>query len=256
MTRRNLSLHQGAGASTSGQRGTNIGQVEPSLSGRWSLVEEPSDGPATDGVATAWAVEMLERYGIVTRGAVRTEQFPGGFAQAYRLYTDFEVAGNARRGYFVQGLGGAQFAAPGAVDQLRASDEEAQLVGGGQVGLALAATDPANPYGAALAWPETLGEGGDPKRNPGALVALVDGKPVLYLERGGRTALTERTASDAEREAAVTALVVATRRGDLATFTIEKVNGKPVRESEWFQDLINAGFSEVPRGVTLRRKIH
>ena len=256
LTRRNLSLHQGAGASTPGQRGTNIGQVEPSLSGRWSLVEEPSDGPATDGVATAWAVEMLERYGIVTRGAVRTEQFPGGFAQAYRLYTDFEVAGNARRGYFVQGLGGAQFAAPGAVDQLRASDEEAQLVGGGQVGLALAATDPANPYGAALAWPETLGEGGDPKRNPGALVALVDGKPVLYLERGGRTALTERTASDAEREAAVTALVVATRRGDLATFTIEKVNGKPVRESEWFQDLINAGFSEVPRGVTLRRKIH
>ena len=87
-------------------------------------------------------------------------------------------------------------------------------------------------------------------------MALVDGKPVLYLERGGRTALTERTASDAEREAAVTALVVATRRGDLATFTIEKVNGKPVRESEWFQDLINAGFSEVPRGVTLRRKIH
>ena len=207
-------------------------------------------------MATLWAVEMLERYGIVTRGAVRTEQFPGGFAQAYRLYTDFEVAGNARRGYFVQGLGGAQFAAPGAVDLLRASDEEAQLVGGGQVGLALAATDPANPYGAALAWPETLCEGGDPRRNPGALVALVDGKPVLYLERGGRTALTERTASDAEREAAVTALVAATRRGDLATFTIEKVNGKPVRESEWFQDLINAGFSEVPRGVTLRRKIH
>ena len=256
LTRRNLVGLSRARSGSAGQRGGNAGPIEPSLSGRWSLTEEQGLGETTDGAATSWAVEMLERYGIVTRGAVRAEQFPGGFAQAYRLYSDFEMAGTARRGYFVQGLGGAQFAATGAVDQLRATDDDLRLESRHHVAVALAATDPANPYGAALEWPEVLGEGGDPKRNPGAIVVMVDGKPVFYLERGGRTALSDPSAPDLVREVGAKELVRTVRRGDLATFTIEKVNGKPVRQSEWLQDLANAGFAEVPRGVTLRRRIH
>lgn len=156
----------------------------------------------------------------------------------------------------MRGLAELQFAATGAVDQLRATDDDLRLESRHHVAVALAATDPANPYGAALEWPEVLGEGGDPKRNPGAIVVMVDGKPVFYLERGGRTALSDPSAPDLVREVGAKELVRTVRRGDLATFTIEKVNGKPVRQSEWLQDLANAGFAEVPRGVTLRRRIH
>ena len=193
---------------------------------------------------------MLNRYGVVTRGSVTAEEFPGGFSAAYRLYAQFEIAGTCRRGYFVDGLGGAQFAVPGAVDRLRELQEDrSRGIHGDLVALTLAATDPANPYGAALPWP-TAG----PKRRAGALVTLVDGLPVLYLERGGKTMIAE-DASEEVRDAAATSLVSTARRANLATFTVESVNGEPVRKSAWAANLLNAGFAELPRGLTLRRKV-
>ena len=204
---------------------------------------------------TLWAVEMLERYGIVTRGAVTAEDFPGGFAQAYQLYSDFEVSGVCRRGYFVKGLGGAQFAIPGAVDQLRNLEERRRRDDRNPIAITFATTDPANPYGAALPWPQLDAKGALPKRNPGSLITLLDGRPAFYLERGGKTALAFPGFNEQQRAAVMNSLVQTARRGDLATFTIEKVNGVPVRESEWVTALLDAGFSELPRGFTLRRKI-
>ena len=122
---------------------------------------------------------MLERYGIVTRETVLAEGVPGGFSTLYAELGNLELLGTARRGYFVEGLGGAQFALAGAVERLRSlpeADGSFQL---------LAATDPANPYGASLPWPKPP-SGRRPARAPGAHVLLRDGEPLLYVERGGR----------------------------------------------------------------------
>ena len=127
----------------------------------------------------AQAELMLERYGIVTRETVLAEGVPGGFAALYGELANLEMLGTARRGYFVEGLGGAQFALPGAVERLRSlprAEGELQV---------LAATDPANPYGASLSWPKRE-EGRRPARTAGAYVLLRDGAPLLYVERGGR----------------------------------------------------------------------
>ncbi|WP_447646132.1 Lhr family helicase [Nocardioides zeae] len=174
----------------------------------------PVDEDATRrGHASAEA--LLARHGVVTRGAVVAERLPGGFAGAYRVLSAFEESGRTRRGYFVAGLGAAQFGTTGAVDRLRTFGEPA----GGVDGAAgepstyvLAATDPANPYGAALPWPDrpgTVGRDGDeptateapagthrPGRKAGALVVVVDGELVLYVERGGRTLLTFTAEAD------------------------------------------------------------
>ena len=151
--------------------------------------------------AAATAEVLLERHGVVTRGAVQAEGVPGGFALVYKVLAALEEAGRARRGYFVERLGAAQFSTAGTVDRLRARtrretratepDDPAVLV--------LAATDPANPYGAALAWPTTA-RGHRPGRKAGALVVLVDGELVVYVERGGRTVLLFRPDEDAIRQ--------------------------------------------------------
>lgn len=231
--------------------------ADPTLVGRWSLVEDTGRSSAAEDVSNALrAIEMLDRYGVVTRGAVTAEDFPGGFAAAYRLYAELESSGACRRGYSVEGLGGAQFAVPGAVDRLRELQEQREKASRPPLdAVTLAATDPANPYGAALAWPETLAKKLSPKRKAGALVTLVDGLPVLYVERGGKTILTDEESTPEVRAAAAQSLVATARRADLATFTIEKANGGPVRESAWAQDLRAAGFGELPRGLTLRRKL-
>jgi ATP-dependent Lhr-like helicase len=137
--------------------------------------------------ATAWttaiAQQLLTRHGIVTRETTANEGITGGFSGVYQVLKAMEDAGRVRRGYFVAGLGGAQFALPAALDQLRSlrePPEEARAV-------ILAATDPANPYGATLKWPER--EGGGPTRTSGALVVLVDGFLVAYLRRGERELL-------------------------------------------------------------------
>ena len=127
---------------------------------------------------------QLDRYGVVTRGSVLTENSEGGFGAAYRALSALEESGQCRRGYFVDGLGAAQFALTGAVDRLRAQQREPEQ----PQALVLAACDPANPYGAALPWPER--EGHRPGRKAGALVVLVDGALVFYVERGGKTLLS------------------------------------------------------------------
>ncbi|MEU3961873.1 DEAD/DEAH box helicase [Streptomyces buecherae] len=185
----------------------------PTVAGRWSLVPERAADPTHR--AHALASTLLDRHGVVTRGAVAAEGVEGGFAAAYRVLSVFEESGQARRGYVVEGLGAAQFAMDGAVDRLRAVGtardraESAALDpafrqglgdGAGRDGgpgaasapraLVLAAADPANAYGAALNWPDPPpGATHKPGRKAGSLVVLVDGELVLYLERGGKTLL-------------------------------------------------------------------
>ena len=146
---------------------------------------------------------LLGRHGVLTKGAVAAEGVPGGFAMLYKVLTAFEDAGRCQRGYFVESLGGAQFAVASTVDRLRSYLDGIDPERRDYHAVVLAAADPANPYGAALPWP-TRKEPGEvesdaahrPGRKAGALVALVDGELVWFLERGGRSLLS--FTSDAE----------------------------------------------------------
>ncbi|MFH8252218.1 ATP-dependent helicase [Microbacterium sp. B2969] len=220
----------------------------PSVGGRWSLLPEVEPDPSLR--ATASASLLLDRYGVVTRGAVQSEGVPGGFAQTYRVLAGFEEAGHCRRGYVIEKLGAAQFAASATVDRLR---EFAGLPDPPPLNaVTLAATDPANPYGAALAWPALEGVSHRPGRKAGGLVVLVDGALTLYLERGGKSALV--FTDDGERLAAAARDLAATARSRrLDTLTIEQINGAFVYTSPVGQALRDAGFVESPRGLTLRR---
>jgi ATP-dependent Lhr-like helicase len=174
---------------------------------------------------------------------------PGGFSSIYSELTQLETLGIARRGYFVQGLGGAQFALPGAVERLRAlgpGDAEAPIV--------LAAVDPAQPYGAALPWPKRdPDEGGrrGPARVAGAYVVLAGGEPVLYLERGGKGLLTLVPADDERLEPALAALADHVRRGRVKRIALEHVDREPALASPLGPALIALGFREGPRKLTL-----
>ncbi|MDO4888799.1 MAG: helicase-related protein, partial [Actinomycetaceae bacterium] len=201
-----------------------------------------------------WAVEaasaLLDRYGVVTRGSAW--QVPGGFARMYGVLKGFEDAGHCRRGYFIEGLGAAQFAEAATVDRLRQfSDIEMRSAGSDAV--VLAATDPANAYGAALPWPVIDGVQHRPGRKAGALVVLVAGRPALYVERGGRTVLQFTDDADA-LEAACHGLARIAVDRHLETLTIEKINGNgAVFRLPLATHLRSAGFVDSPRGLTLRR---
>lgn len=198
--------------------------------------------------ATAVADALLERYGLVSRGSVVAERVPGGFAAAYRVLSAFEDAGRCRRVYAVEGLGAAQFALPGAVDRLRllAGEDAAE----GPRAVVLAAADPANPYGAALPWPERAG-GHRPGRKAGAVVVLVDGDLVLYVERGGRSLLTW-TEDGAALAGAAGALAAAVRAGALGRISVERADGEGVLGGPVGAALAAAGFHATPRGLRLR----
>jgi len=219
--------------------------------GRWSVLLDREEDPTRRAFATAEV--LLDRYGVVTRGTVASERISGGFAAVYKVLSGFEESGRCRRGYFVGGLGAAQFASVGAVDRLRSFTAES---GRGQVrAVTLAATDPANPYGAALPWPQRPAERGSlghrPGRKAGALVVLVDGALVIYVERGGRTLLT--FSDEAERlQPAVDALALAVRDGALGRLTVERADGEQILGSPLGQALESAGFSATPRGLRLR----
>nr|WP_018504624.1 ATP-dependent helicase [Parafrankia discariae] len=291
----------------------------PTVGGRWSLLPEREPDPTRR--AHALAESLLDRHGIVTRGAVTAERTPGGFAAVYRVLSAFEDAGRCRRGYFVESLGAAQFAVPGAVDRLRAiagaqrdaadqpawavpdltasdlsasglsaSRQGASGLGSGHAAAArlggaaeqfpvagvagppghgarrgdtgataavvLAASDPANPHGAALPWPKRPaadgeGSGHRPGRKAGALVVLVDGELVLYVERGGRTLLSWSDAP-ALLGPAVDALAGAVRAGSLGRLAVEKADGAAVVGSGLGVALERAGFHPTPRGLRLR----
>jgi ATP-dependent helicase Lhr and Lhr-like helicase len=223
------------------------------MAGRWSAVPD-RDLDVTRRAAAA-ADMVLDRYGLVTRGSVAAERITGGFSAVYPVLKAAEEAGRTRRGYFVEGLGAAQFAVPGAVDRLRAHarpDDVREQV----PTLVLAASDPANPYGSALAWPlapapEAGGRGHQPARKAGALVVLVDGRLAIYIERGGRTLLSFTEEPEVLQPAA-DALALAVRDGALGKLQVERADGLPVASSALGAALSAAGFRPTPRGLRLR----
>jgi ATP-dependent Lhr-like helicase len=235
------------------RRDTASAQVQ----GRWSLTEPLLRGFGNDPVAQRRALGelLLERYGIVTREQVLAEGIVGGFSAIYSELGQLETLGVARRGYFLEGLGGAQFALPGAVERLRArpansSEEAAPLI--------LAAVDPAQPYGAALPWPKreesnpaSHSQRRRPARTAGAYVVLIGGEPVLYLERGGKALQTLVDADDARLDPALTALVDHVRSGRIKRLALEKVDGESAMTSPLAPALTALGFQEGPRRLTL-----
>ncbi|MBV8985581.1 MAG: DEAD/DEAH box helicase, partial [Acidimicrobiia bacterium] len=229
-------------SSSSGKRAKpNLGSLSvlgpPKAQGRWSLVD--ADLPRDDSVPTERSMRLasvlLDRHGVLTRESVRGEGHSGGFAGVYPVLRAMEEAGRVRRGYFVAGLGGAQFALAGAVDRLRAAkpDDEA-----GPAALVLAATDPANPYGVALPWPVK-----GPQRAAGAYVVLLDGVPSLYLERGGRAVVTLRDYDGSWEAAAVEGLGSLVSDGRLRRLALERF------DEELTPVLRSAGFVPSPRGL-------
>ncbi|UQX03294.1 ATP-dependent helicase [Streptomyces sp. RerS4] len=219
----------------------------PTVSGRWSLLPAPAPDPTHR--AHALARTLLDRHGVVTRGAVAAEGVEGGFSAVYRILSAFEDSGQARRGYVVEGLGAAQFAMDGAVDRLRAAERTPPPL----AAVVLAAADPANAYGAALPWPEPpAGATHKPGRKAGSLVVLVDGELTLYLERGGKTLLAWPEPGDPRLAAATAALVTASRTGALPTLTVERINAAAALTSPFGSALETAGFHATPRGLRLR----
>jgi ATP-dependent Lhr-like helicase len=221
--------------------------------GRWSLLPHREGDPTKRAYAAAEL--LLERHGVVTRGSAVSERVPGGFAAAYKVLSGFEETGRARRGYFVSGLGAAQFSTAGAVDRLRSLSTEPDSRTERR-GVTLAATDPANPYGAALAWPrradaEESARGHRPGRKAGALVVLVDGALVVYVERGGRTLLTFDD-DPAVLAPAVASLASAVRSGALGKLAVERADGEHIMGTPLAEALEAAGFHATPRGLRLR----
>jgi ATP-dependent Lhr-like helicase len=225
----------------------------PTTAGRWSLVPTPEQDPTLRAHALTHA--LLDRHGVVTRGAVAAEGVEGGFSAAYRVLAALEETGHARRGYVVEGLGAAQFAMEGAVDRLRAlstARERAEEGSGHSRTVVLAAADPANPYGAALPWPEQPpGVSHRPGRKAGSLVVLADGELALYVERGGKTLLAWPV-EEIRVQAAADALALAVREGALGKLTVERTNGEPALTSPLGRALEAAGFHATPRGLRLR----
>ncbi|MGI8425712.1 MAG: Lhr family helicase [Actinomycetota bacterium] len=234
--------------------------------GRWSLLPTVS-GDQTRR-AHAQAEQLLDRHGVVTRGGAMSERAPGGFAGVYPVLKAFEEKGACRRGYFIEGLGGAQFATPGAVDRMRemvnprpysnaSTDERTASI---PAAIVLAAADPANPHGAALPWPELSAASSGavpartrhrPGRKAGALVVLVDGALTIYVERGGKTLLTF-TEDPARLQPAVDALALAVREGSLGKLAVEKADGDFILDSPVAKAMETAGFRQTPRGLRLR----
>lgn len=270
-----------------GYAGGGPSPVAPQDSGRFSRVDSLLGEPLDPTVAAlARADLLLDRYGVLTRGCLQSEDSPGGFSQLYRIYSEAEDRALVRRGYFIEGLGAAQFAAPATVDALRSAadrlgsrDEQprrtaTEEVFGTFTVTLLAATDPANPYGAALAWPELpkLAEGSAPLRHrparkAGACIVLVDGAPVLYLERGAKTLLIFTT-DPVLLEAAAPAIARMMDSGGMDKISIEKVNdvelldGSPTFDrngEDPVQTLRRAlqhqGFYTTVRGLSMRRPL-
>jgi ATP-dependent Lhr-like helicase len=227
--------------------------------GRWSQVPEPA-GAATDrAIATGEA--WLDRYAVVTRGAVAAEHTEGGFAAAYRMLTAWEDNGTVLRGYIVDGLGGAQFASREVIDQLRRAEDDTSAVSGAAGPVLLAASDPANPYGAAVPWPELPGDDVPrPTRGAGALVVLREGRLLAHLTRGGRTVtvFTRPALSDGpavpdpgDVAAVVNVLSEAVQARRLSPVTVERINGEDVMAAAtaaWTE----AGARLTPKGLVVR----
>lgn len=223
---------------------------DPTVAGRWSAL--PAREPDSTLRAHFTAELLMNRYGVLTKGSV-PDDVPGGFAMLYKVLTALEDTGRCQRGYFVESLGGAQFASASTVDRLRGYADTVDRERPDYQAVVLAAADPANPYGAALPWP--AGDGGHrPGRKAGALVILVDGALVWYLERGGRSLLNFHGDAEAQRAAAA-ALADMVSGGRLAGIVVEKFDGVSALEAaqtDTAEALLAAGFARTPRGMRLR----
>jgi ATP-dependent helicase Lhr and Lhr-like helicase len=226
---------------------TTIGP--PAGAGRWSLVApllEPV--PTSTQVAHAAALQLLERHGVVTREAVLGEGVIGGFSGVYGVLKMLEERGQVRRGYFVTGLGAAQFAVPGAVDRLRGVREAHDpITGPPPPAIVLAATDPAQPYGAGLSWPASPGR---PARQANALVVLGDGVPLAWFDRRSHHLVTFPDTTTDDRWAVALAELV--RSGRSKVVEVRKVNGSTDIDPLLRESLQRAGFSDSYRGLVLR----
>jgi ATP-dependent Lhr-like helicase len=223
--------------------------------GRWFLVRSAlTPAPSDTARAVARARVLLERYGIVSREAAHAEGYAGGFASVYRVLREMEENGGIRRGWFVDGIGGAQFAHPAAVDRLRAErpEDAADREWTEEDAVVLSALDPANPYGALLPWPEAHGESdARARRVAGARVVLVDGWPVLWLGPRGRQ-LVVFPPPDREAGEALRVAVPALRRAPGASrrrLRIEKIDGRPAAETPYLETLRGLGFVTSYRGL-------
>ncbi|UMB68460.1 ATP-dependent helicase [Mycobacterium paraterrae] len=229
--------------------------ADPTVAGRWSALPTPEPDSTTR--AHHQAELLLNRHGVLTKGAVAAEGVPGGFAMLYKVLTAFEDAGRCQRGYFVESLGGAQFAVASTVDRLRSYLDGVDPERPEYRAVVLAAADPANPYGAALPWPSRSADDGAarPGRKAGALVVLVDGELVWFLERGGKSMLSFAADDDANHAAAAAlADLVAARQ--VNSILIERINSASVLAPEVPPSVVtaltDAGFARTPRGLRLR----
>lgn len=301
---RSVGMRRGASRLSASRLGVGVGrapavsaQVAPIDGGRWARIEtEPLD---TTVAAAARAELLMDRYGVLTRGAVAVEDTPGGFAGIYRVLSAAEEKGLARRGYFIEGLGAAQFSTSATVDRLRAADDTTAAENEGQDAAPgasaytpvrrtrhsvtlLAATDPANPYGAALPWPTPVPWDSNrtpvkhkPGRKAGAVVILVDGELTLYLERGGKTLLpftdqTDRVEASAPligqlvRAGVADKIVIETAGGVDVLSTPGPLPPAPDQPDVTAEDgehpvltlrraLLAAGFYATPRGLRMRK---
>jgi ATP-dependent Lhr-like helicase len=212
--------------------------------GRWSLTGRLFTGRPD---RRALAELLFERHGIVTRDGVRAEGIPGGYGAVYGELRSLETLGLCRRGYFVEGLGGAQFALGGAVERLR---ELRPKDGEEPEPLVLAAADPAQPYGAALPWPKRAGARA--ARVAGAHVVLLGGEAALFVERGGRSLVPLREPDEGWLRDALGALVEHARRRRVRRLAVERFDGQPIGETDIMSLLLEAGFVAGPRRAVLR----
>ena len=233
----------------------------PSSEGRWSLTRDRLTGDVSPTEwSTATAQQLLSRYGVVTREVAGAEGIEGGFSAVYDVLKAMEDAGRIRRGYFVAGVGAMQFALPAALDLLRtfknASDEPETVV--------LAATDPANPYGTMLKWPEVSAEqsnsGRGPTRTIGSVVVLVDGALAAYVARGGRQLIAYLPEDEPARTIVSRALgkrLAAIARGEdgRSGLLISEINGGPTADHPLAPFLIDAGFNPSAMGFQMRRAV-
>jgi len=224
-----------------GRRPTLPSAAAPAAgSGRWYPISDLLGEAAPTAAAAARAEQMLERHGVVVRDAVLAESIPGGFAGLYPVFSAMEEAGKVRRGYFVEGMGGSQFALIGAVDRLRAGPT-------GDPPVVLAAADPANPYGAALPWPPH--ETGRPSRSAGALVVLGDGRLEAFVERGGKRILTFGATEERLRMVATT---LARQADHSRRQVVTTIDGKPAQDTPLGTALIAAGYVSSYKGIARR----
>jgi ATP-dependent Lhr-like helicase len=223
--------------------------------GRWSRVDKLADAGVSDTErAVACANMLLDRYGVVSREMAAQEALPGGFGPIYKVLSALEESGRVRRGYFIEGLSGAQFARPGCIDRLRGARAEDDGFGVEANGVThLPVIDPANPWGGLLRWPDT----GDPRvsakprRVPGAWLLMRRGIPLLYLGPNARQLITfpGNLADPETRMAAFTALHQLPKKTRRRSLVIEKIDGRPARESKYCAELLHCGFVMDYRGL-------